>query len=352
MTEHSDTRSKIPAGEHSGTRSKIPAGDEIAAAVEEVLGSDFTIIGRPPRAQMVKKRKKGRGRAQQTIELIRAMQDIIQDCAPITGRGVGYKLFTRKLIPSMSRKDMQKVYRLLKEEREYGTIPWEAIVDESRGLEIAATWENPTKFAKQMTAAYRRAFWDQQPVRCEVWSEKGTVRGLLKPVLDEYGVGFRVAHGFSSATSVFDIASSDESRPLIALYIGDYDPSGLYMSEEDLPKRLADYGGKHVKLDRIALIKGQLRDLPSFPASDKKDTRYKWFTSRPGDNCWELDAMDPNDLRDCVEAEIKELIEPEAWARCDLVNKAERENLEKFLEGWNKHEKFEQFRRDYTALDH
>ena len=119
-----------------------------------------------------------------------------------------------------------------------------------------------------MTVAYRRGFWDTQPVRVEVWSEKGTVRGLLKPVLDQYGVGFRVLHGFSSATSVWEVANSDNRRPLVALYCGDYDPSGLFMSEEDLPKRLDDYGGEHVKLDRIALVKGQLRYLPSFPASD------------------------------------------------------------------------------------
>ena len=47
---------------------------------------------------------------------------------------------------------------------------------------------------------YRRDYWNQQPVRVEVWSEKGTVRGVLQPVLDEYGVGFRVMHGFGSAT--------------------------------------------------------------------------------------------------------------------------------------------------------
>ena len=34
--------------------------------------------------------------------------------------------------------------------------------------------------------------------------------------------------------------------------------------------------------------------------------------------------MDPNDLRDCVEQEIKELIEPVAWERCEVVNKAEQ----------------------------
>jgi hypothetical protein len=59
-------------------------------------------------------------------------------------------------------------------------------------------------------------------------------------------------------------------RPLIILYVGDYDPSGMYMSEVDLPKRIAEYGGDHVTIKRIALTRGQLRGLPSFPASDKK----------------------------------------------------------------------------------
>jgi len=44
--------------------------------------------------------------------------------------------------------------------------------------------------------------------------------------------------------------------------------------------------------------------------------------------------MDPNDLRACVEAAIKELIEPVAWARCERVNRAERESLQTILEKW------------------
>jgi hypothetical protein len=136
---------------------------------------------------------------------------------------------------------------------------------------------------------------------------------VLKPVLDKYAVGFRVMHGFSSATSVYDVAQSDNDRPLVALYVGDWDPSGLYMSESDLPDRLKQYGGDHVDLRRIALTGEQVLPLQSFPATDKrKDPRFKWFTARYGDRCWELDAMDPNDLRNCVEKHIKELIEPVA----------------------------------------
>jgi hypothetical protein len=75
--------------------------------------------------------------------------------------------------------------------------------------------------------------------------------------------------------------------------------------------------------------------LPSFPATDKrKDPRYKWFRAHYGDRCWELDAMDPNDLRACVKMEIKKLIEPVAWKRCEVVNKAEQESLRHVLDQW------------------
>ena len=36
---------------------------------------------------------------------------------------------------------------------------------------------------------------------------------------------------------------------LIALYVGDYDHSGLFMSEQDLPSRLAEYDGEHVEVN-------------------------------------------------------------------------------------------------------
>jgi hypothetical protein len=90
------------------------------------------------------------------------------------------------------------------------------------------------------------------------------------------------------------------------------------MSEVDLPDRLAKYGGDHVQVKRIALTQEQLDPLPSFPARDKrKDPRYEWFVYEHGDFCWEIDALDPNELRNCVEASIKDcILDPEAWERC------------------------------------
>jgi len=63
----------------------------------------------------------------------------------------------------------------------------------------------------------------------------------------------------------------------IALYIGDWDPSGLFMSKVDLPRRLERYGGEW-HLRRIALVERDLDGLPSFNVATKaKDPRFRWL---------------------------------------------------------------------------
>ncbi|MFZ2081145.1 MAG: hypothetical protein WAV38_31760, partial [Xanthobacteraceae bacterium] len=76
--------------------------------------------------------------------------------------------------------EMPKVYRALVMAREDGTIPWDWIVDETRDLEAVATWANPNDCADGFF--YRRDLWQAQPKQVEVWSEKGTVRGVIWPV--------------------------------------------------------------------------------------------------------------------------------------------------------------------------
>jgi hypothetical protein len=78
--------------------------------------------------------------ARRSLDLIKAMRSIAEAAQPITGRGIGYKLFTAGLIPSMAGSEMQRVYRLLRLARERGDIPWEWIVDETRALERVSTW--------------------------------------------------------------------------------------------------------------------------------------------------------------------------------------------------------------------
>jgi len=92
--------------------------------------------------------------ARRSLDLIEAMYAAAESAQPITGRGIGYKLFTRSLIASMARSEMQRVYRLLKEAREEGRIPWEWIVDETRELERRASWDNPAEYVEAVHRSY------------------------------------------------------------------------------------------------------------------------------------------------------------------------------------------------------
>lgn len=241
----------------------------------------------------------------------------------------------------MSKASTNKVSRLIVSARESGAIPWDWIVDETRSAERTQLWQSPDQIIDAAVRGYRRDYWADQPNWVEVWSEKGTVRGTLAPVLETYGVTFRVMHGYGSATAIHGIADETASadKPLIVIYVGDWDCSGLHMSEADLPGRLSRYGGQ-ARIHRIALDRDDVdtgTDLPSFPASDKAgDPRHSWFVQRFGHRCWELDALPPPELRDRVEETIKSLIDSDAWNRSLLVEKAEVDSMSLFAAEWKK----------------
>ena len=282
-----------------------------------------------------------RGKSHESLELIDAASEILAEIQPASVRAVCYKLFTRGLIPSMSKSETNKVSRLLARAREEGCIPWEWIVDETREPERPNTWANPKEFAAAAQRSFRRDRWQHQPVYIEVWSEKGTVRGILAPVLKQYAVTFRVFHGYASATSVYGVAqeSQEQENPFIALYVGDWDPSGLHMSEIDLPTRLEQYDGC-IEMQRIALCEADLPTLERFDLDDKlKDPRSQWYyktsAHRHGPYCWELDALDPRELRSRVESSISAEIDWDAWDRDGRAEAAEQESLRIVLAGWN-----------------
>jgi hypothetical protein len=223
----------------------------------------------------------GRGRARKTIELIEASSGILAEIHPCSVRAVCYRLFTLGLIPDMSKDSTNAVGRVLVEARERREIPFEWIVDETRQGEQRPTWDDPQAFGDTVIGMYSKNKWQDQPTRVEVWSEKSTVRGTLRPVTREFAVKFTSVHGFTSATSVQDLVLErlNDDRPLVILYVGDWDPSGLHMSEVDLPGRAEQYtrlewavgngdGGDYAddiaRLDirRIALTTEDIADPP------------------------------------------------------------------------------------------
>src|SRR5262245_53395226 len=126
----------------------------------------------------------GRGKSARSLEIIAEAIDILDAIAPCSVRAVCYQLFVRKRIPSMAKLETNRVSAQLRDARERGLIAWDAIVDETRVAEYVNAWEDPKAYVEAVTRSYRRDRWVLQPRRIEVWAEKGTVRGTLRPILD------------------------------------------------------------------------------------------------------------------------------------------------------------------------
>ena len=284
-----------------------------------------------------------RGKAASTLALEQAIVGIVTERHPITVRGVCYALFTQGLIPDMSVNSTGKISRVMTEMRERNALNWELIVDGSRAVDRVNVWRDPSEIIDAAVRQYRRNNWQDQPVLVEVWSEKSTVQGVLAPVLDDLGVTFRVMKGFGSFTAVRQAAEDSlaiaADRAGVALYVGDYDPSGLYMSNVDLPNRLARYGSRW-EFRRVALTEDDLDDLPHFDTVTKAgDARLEWYlknTKADPRKSWELDAMDPNALRGRIKREIVIRMDLDAWGHALRIEAAEKESMEQFHAAWHR----------------
>jgi hypothetical protein len=280
-----------------------------------------------------------RGKTAAVVTLIDACVEILRQIQPATVRAVCYQLFVQGLLESMAKTCTNRISRHLVYAREQGIVRWTWIVDETREAERVNAWKDPAAFVRTVKRAYRRDHWAYQPVLVEVISEKSTVKGTLAPVLDEYGVTFRPWHGYVSATKAHELAGEirASSKPMILLYLGDWDPSGLDMGDRYAPERIVEYGSGDFTWRRIALTEALIHehDLPGFDVDTKqKDSRYRWYRDSHGARAWELDALNPNVLRAVVEAEICRYIDWGAWEQSCLAEEAETDSLKHILDRW------------------
>lgn len=282
----------------------------------------------------------GRGKSAKSLAIIDAAIRILNEIQPASVRAVCYRLFAEGHIPSMAKNHTNAVGTQLVWARENGRLPWDWIVDETREAERVASWENPETIIRAAIDQYRKDYWSDQPEWVELWSEKGTVRGTLAPVLRKYGVTFRVLHGYGSATSLHAVAqeSARSDKRLTIFYAGDWDPSGLDMSENDIPRRMNRYEGDFT-IERIALTADDVApgtEIPSFAAESKAgDSRHRWFIENFGQRCWELDALSPALLRQRVENAILGCLDVDAWNHSVRVETAERESMSGFMDTWH-----------------
>jgi hypothetical protein len=279
-------------------------------------------------------RRRRRTRAE--MERIRdGLYDIVEARHPITNRGVFYQAVKVGLVDKTEQEYKGTVSRLLVDMRREGELPYGWITDGTRWQRKPATHSSLDNFLHSAGEHYRRQLWNNQDAYVEIWLEKDALSGVLYPVTSAWDVPLMVTRGYPSITFLYDAAETMalQDKPAYLYYFGDHDPSGVDIPrkvEKDLRDFLAEYATETVlTFERVAVLPSQIEDwsLPTRPTK-QTDTRARHFQ---GESV-EVDAIEPEQLRDLAGESITQHIDQEALEVLRNTERREREILQQLAE--------------------
>ena len=266
-----------------------------------------------------------------TLNLIEAAATVLEEYHPMTLRQVYYQLVSRHVIEN-TKSQYQRLSNALVKARQEGIIPFEWMEDRVRRPRVVSMWQGLPDFLETVCHAYRRDIWDGQSRYVEVWLEKDALSGVFEEITYEYGVTLVVGRGYNSWSAYKGAANriSEQKKPAVILYFGDFDPSG-----EDIVRALKEglaFFGISPKIEKVALTRQDVVDYHLPPDFTKKtDTRAKKFVEKYGDIAVELDALPmpvlQRKVREAIEANLD--LESLGWVRA--IEEQERQSLRAML---------------------
>ena len=283
-------------------------------------------------------------------ETVAAVNQVIsQYRIPLTLRQIYYRLVAAGRIPNR-RSSYNGLSAQLVTARERGEVDENRIVDRSRSV-IDRAFDSPQDFfdAAISTCENRffRRFWTTQETYVEAWVEKDALSQVLAGAVEGLNTIVAPSRGYSSFSYIkqalgrFDNNRGETNADrVVILYLGDHDPSGLDMTR-DLQTRFNNYGSDYsfeVELKRVALNFAQVEEYSLLPAPTKiTDSRAAAYIDQYGDDCWELDAIEPNVLVELVQAAVEnEITDWDAWDEIKDRDKRQRGEIQETIEDLKK----------------
>ncbi len=229
----------------------------------------------------------------------------------VTLRQLHYQFVARGYLPN-TKSTYNKICEAMQRGRMGGLVDWDVIEDRTRDLRIRPKWDDPTDILNTCAECYHLDYWQKQKNQVEVWIEKDALLGVIEETCNEWDCSYFSCRGYPSTSELHETSKrikryNKRGQGFIILYCGDHDPSGINMCAS-ITRTLGEFD---VDFDfrRIALNMEQIERLQPPPNKIKEsDSRSKKYRDLYGDECWELDALPPQELNDIIEAEIIDCI--------------------------------------------
>lgn len=276
-------------------------------------------------------------------EIVTSVNNVIRQYdMPLTLRQIYYRLVAAGLIPNR-RTSYNGLSAQLVTAREQREIDETRIVDRSRTI-TDISFNTPGGFldAAEYTIEnqFVRRFWASQETYVEVWVEKDALSQVLAGAIRDTNTIVAPSRGYSSYSYIRDAVNRfqrnrGKASQVVILHFADHDPSGIDMTR-DLQTRFSSYSSAsrfNVRVKRIALTFDQVQEYDLIPNPTKAtDSRTSQYEEQFGGECWELDAIEPNEMIRLVsEAVDAEITDRDAWEETKAQDARERAEIKEHL---------------------
>jgi hypothetical protein len=216
--------------------------------------------------------------------------------------------------------------------RRSGELPYGWLADNTRWQRKPRTYGSVEEALRDTASHYRKALWSDADADVEFWLEKDALSGVIYPITAEFDVPLMVARGYPSLSFLHEAAEYIGSLdvPSYIYHLGDFDPSGVNAGEK-IDATLRELApDAEIIFERLAVTPAQIVawSLPSRPtmASDSRARRFG------GPISVELDAIEPDRLREIVRSAVEQHLPPERIQILKIAEASERELLRQFVE--------------------
>lgn len=245
----------------------------------------------------------------------------------LTLRQLFYQFVSRELLLN-DQKQYNALGAAITDGRNLGLIPWDMIEDRTRHRSPLVESSNTDADEimhdglGRVGYGYRENLWASQKYRPEVWVEKDALIDVVRRGCT-HGVPHFSTHGYCSEPLLHEAAKHflrqlDDGFIPVVLHLADHDSSGIQMTQDIHDKLWKFCRGTEIEVRRIGLHQEQALShrLPPNLVKDT-DTRSAAYEEDYGDECWELDALDPDVIVRLVRDELGKIIDEEAWRKAE-----------------------------------
>lgn len=292
----------------------------------------------------------------------RIIEEYLNAGYTLTLRQIHYQFVARDLYEN-TQANYKRLGNILDAGRKAGLVDWDAIEDPTRILRRVNVWNDPETAVEGLRDQFKLDPWDEQPTlrRIEVWVEKDAAVSIVKPTCNALRLAYFSCRGYSSSSGLYEAGKrlawyKDKGYETTVLYLGDHDPSGVYMTET-ADERTSMYARHDIDFRRVALTLPQIGEFnppPNF--AKEKDSRTKRYVKEFGtEKCWELDALSPSAVDKIIRAEVEPLIDQKAWDKTMADEKDHLDTLSEIISDWKRTKaapdmakKLREFANDYA----